>query len=83
MTLAAVRKQIKALPIDDRLQLLDDIWFSVADDGFLPLTEAQRQELDRRWVDYKQHPETGLSLNQLKSRVARKMKSRRTRTLRK
>ena len=83
MTQAAVRKQIKALPIDDRLQQLDDIWFSVADDGLLPLTAEQKQELDRRWADYKKHPEAGLSPDQLKARMARKLKSRATRAVRK
>ena len=44
------------LPIDQRLQLVEDIWDSIAEEanarpGSLPLSDAQRAELDRRLAD--------------------------------
>jgi putative addiction module component (TIGR02574 family) len=50
------------LPIDERLQLVEDIWDSIAEEAnarpqSLPLTEAQRTELGRRVADADAHPE--------------------------
>ncbi|MBK1706064.1 addiction module protein [Halochromatium glycolicum] len=37
------------LPIDERIRLVEDLWDSIADEqGAVVLTDAQRQELDRR-----------------------------------
>ena len=37
------------LPIDERLRLVEDLWDSIADEqGAVVLTDAQRQERDRR-----------------------------------
>jgi putative addiction module component (TIGR02574 family) len=40
---------ISRLSVDERIQLVEDIWDSIAADaGVLPLTDTQRAELDRR-----------------------------------
>jgi len=40
---------ILTLPINERVQLVEDIWDSIAADQFaLPITESQRKELDKR-----------------------------------
>jgi len=37
------------LPLDERMQLVEDLWDSIAaEQEALPITEAQRAELDRR-----------------------------------
>ncbi len=44
-----MRDDLHALPIVERIQLVEDLWDSIASDqGVLPLTDAQRVELDRR-----------------------------------
>lgn len=44
---------LHALPIDERIQLVEDIWDSIAaDQALLPLTDEQRTELDRRLDAY-------------------------------
>ena len=44
---------LHTLPIDERIQLVEDIWDSIAaDQALLPLTEEQRAELDRRLDAY-------------------------------
>lgn len=45
------------LSIDERIQLAGDLWDSVAcDQAALPLTDAQRAELDRRLEAFEQDP---------------------------
>ena len=42
-------EQVKKLSIPERLALVEEIWDSIAEDnGCFELTEAQKQELDRR-----------------------------------
>ncbi|MCY4612376.1 MAG: addiction module protein [Nitrospira sp.] len=44
---------LRTLPIDERMQLVEDIWDSIAaDQAALPLTDEQRVELDRRLDAY-------------------------------
>jgi len=58
------------LPVDERILLVEDIWDSIA--AFpeaVPLTEEQREELDRRLEAYHQNPESGLSWEEVKHRL--------------
>jgi putative addiction module component (TIGR02574 family) len=53
------------LPIAERLQLVGDIWDSIAEEAngrpnSLPLTDAQRAELERRIADADAHPEASV-----------------------
>lgn len=53
------------LPIPERVQLVEDIWDSIAQEAnaradTLPLTESQRAELDRRVADADAHPEASV-----------------------
>ncbi len=44
---------LHTLSIDERIQLVEDIWDSIAaDQAALPLTDEQRVELDRRLDAY-------------------------------
>ncbi len=46
--------KIDELAIDERLKLVEDIWDSIAaEQDALPLTSAQRAELDRRLERYR------------------------------
>ena len=45
--------KLKELPLDERIKLVEDLWDSIAaDQKALPLTPAQRVELDRRLDAY-------------------------------
>ncbi|PKM44334.1 MAG: addiction module protein [Gammaproteobacteria bacterium HGW-Gammaproteobacteria-1] len=52
----------KALSIAERIQLVEDIWDSIAQDspGSFALTEAQRMELQRRLDAHRQDPSTAI-----------------------
>jgi len=58
------------LSVSERIQLAEDIWDSLA---AMPqpvlLTEAQREELDRRLEDYHQHPDEGIPWETVKNRI--------------
>ncbi|MEP7340172.1 MAG: addiction module protein [Acidobacteriota bacterium] len=62
--------EILQMSVAERIQLVEDIWDSVA--AFpeaVPLTEVQRQELDRRLQAYQQNPGEGISWNDLKDQL--------------
>ena len=58
MDLAKTLAEIQSLSIEERLALVEAIWDSIADDTEnLPLTEAQRLELERRIADDEANPD--------------------------
>ena len=58
------------LSISERIQLVEDIWDSIASiPQSVPLTAAQRDELDRRLEDYRQHPDDGSPWEEVRSRI--------------
>jgi putative addiction module component (TIGR02574 family) len=59
--------QILELPPSERLAIAQEIWESVAEDSAaVPLTNAQREELERRWLDFEQRPDEGESWDEVK-----------------
>jgi putative addiction module component (TIGR02574 family) len=58
MTREALRKKIEELPPADQLALVEEVWASL---NWEPLSgdssEAQRQDLDRRVVEYRANPD--------------------------
>ncbi len=62
--------EILQLTVAERIQLAEDIWDSVA--AFpeaVPLTEAQKEELDRRLQAYARNPSEGVSWDELKDKL--------------
>jgi len=58
------------LSVPERIQLVEDIWDSIAKlPQPLALSQAQRDELDRRLEDYRQHPEDGSPWEDVKRRI--------------
>ena len=50
-------QEILQLSVAERIQLVEDIWDSIAlKPEDIPLTDAERQELDRRLLSYKENP---------------------------
>jgi putative addiction module component (TIGR02574 family) len=61
---------VLALPVSERLKLVEAIWDSIADasETFEP-GEAQRAELDRRLEDYGRNPDAGCPWAEVKARL--------------
>lgn len=59
---------IDRLSIDERLALVEDLWDSIAaDSAAIPLTEAQRLELQKRIVEDDAHPGDVVPWEQVKA----------------
>lgn len=62
--------EVLALPIDERLKLVEAIWESIAElPETLQLTEAQEAELDRRLEAYRKDPTAGSPWSEVKARI--------------
>ncbi|MBS0307866.1 MAG: addiction module protein [Proteobacteria bacterium] len=62
--MSAILDEIKQLDFAERIQLVEDLWDSVAMQATeLPLTEAQRVELDRRLAMHQANPGRGVTLS--------------------
>ncbi len=60
------------LPVDQRLRLVQVIWDSIVQDpSALPLSDADRAELDRRLEAFKRDPSSGRSWEEVKARLLR------------
>jgi putative addiction module component (TIGR02574 family) len=58
------------LPVAQRIQLVEDIWDSIASiPEAVPLTDAQRRELGRRMEAYRRDPRAGSPWPQVRKRI--------------
>ncbi len=65
------------LPIPERVKLVEDIWDSIADEAnarpdSLPISPAQRAELERRAVDADAHPDEAIPWEQVRDELFRR-----------
>ena len=65
---------IRDLPIDERIQLVEDVWDSIAEDQQkLELTQAQRDELDRRLLAYEKDGDAGNDAGTVLEEIRRRL----------
>lgn len=58
----------KKLPLHERLQLVEDLWDSIAiEEDRLDLPQWQKDELDTRAAEFAKHPESGVPWEQAKA----------------
>lgn len=58
------------LSTSERLQLVQDLWDSIAaEPDSVPVTEAQQQELERRLSAYREEKDAGASWAEVKERL--------------
>jgi putative addiction module component (TIGR02574 family) len=63
---------IDRLSVAERILLVEEIWASIADEADeIPLTEAQKQDLQRRLAAYEANPKAGSSWEEVKARLQR------------
>jgi putative addiction module component (TIGR02574 family) len=73
-----VSSTLKAVGIDkltvaQRSLLVEKIWDTISEDGDeIPLTESQRQDLERRIAAYEANPSAGSSWEEVKARLRKK-----------
>ena len=59
---------LAALPADEKLALVGELWNAIESEGLPPLSDEQRAELDRRMAAYEADPSTGRTWEQVKAR---------------
>lgn len=65
---------IDRLAVEDRLDLVEQIWDSIAADSpAVPLTEHQRAELDRRIADHEASPDDVVSWEDVQASVSERL----------
>lgn len=62
---------IERLSIAERLLLVEELWDSIAADT--PLTDAQRDELDRRLADHEANPDDVVPWEEVQSSIAARL----------
>ncbi len=70
MDIAATLSEIKSLSLEERIHLVQAIWDSIAAEQIDPdLTDAQKQELDRRINAYDTDPQNVLTWDEVKAAI--------------
>jgi putative addiction module component (TIGR02574 family) len=65
-----LREAIAQLSTSERIALAMEIWETLpAEIDAGPLTQAQREEIDRRLADYEQNPTESLSWDEIKAEL--------------
>ena len=64
--------ELLKLPVAERIKLVAAIWDSIAAaPDALDLTQAERDELDRRWDAYERDPSLGSPWAEVRARIQR------------
>ncbi len=60
-------EDIRSLSVEGRIRLAGEIWDTIPASGeTVPVSEAMREELDRRIEDHQREPKSGVSWENLK-----------------
>jgi putative addiction module component (TIGR02574 family) len=66
---------IDRLSVAERLQLVQEIWDSIADEqDQIPLTEEQKKEIDRRLEAYRANPDSGIPWEVVRARAEERLR---------
>ncbi len=61
---------LKQLPLAQRVQLVEDLWDSIAAElESVPLSDSLKAEMDRRLEEYLKDPSSALSLEEVRKRM--------------
>ena len=63
MTKTTVSKSMRRLPVAERIELLDELWHSIAaDQASIPVSADQKAMIDDCLAEIEQHPGRGMTL---------------------
>jgi putative addiction module component (TIGR02574 family) len=65
----ALLKELMELAPEERIQLAEDLWDSIAVEEVPPLTEEQMAEMDRRLVEHERDPSSALPWADVRKRL--------------
>ena len=64
---------INSLTPEQKLRLIEELWGSLSDDE-IPITEAQKQELERRLADLESNPDKVVPWDEVRRRLQDRLK---------
>ena len=65
-------RELLDLPAGDRAELAMALWASLSEadrEGQFPLTDEQRSELDRRWAEHVENPDSAMPWTTVRSKL--------------
>ncbi|MEX2515393.1 MAG: addiction module protein [Gammaproteobacteria bacterium] len=69
-----MNSNLKQLPVDERIRLVEDLWDSIASDqSTIPLTPDQKMELDKRLDAYEVTGDPGRSMDIVISEIRNRL----------
>ena len=72
MTRQELKNEVLSLPIEDRMDLMEDLRQSIeGEEPYFELTPEQRKELKRRIEEFEKNPEAGCSWEEFVAMVRR------------
>ncbi len=75
MTSSTLRKEILRLTTAEKLELVEEIWDSISEeDGSVPPTPAQREELEHRLAEANADPNGGIPWEEVRDRIRQRMR---------
>jgi putative addiction module component (TIGR02574 family) len=70
MTKSALSKQLRKLPVTDRIELIDELWHSLAaDQSEIPVPDWQKQMIDESLAEIDANPGKGIPLEEFHERI--------------
>jgi putative addiction module component (TIGR02574 family) len=70
MNITNTLNEIAALSIEERINLVQEIWDTIAaDQACVDLTDVQKQELERRTADYEANPDNVMTWKEVKASI--------------
>jgi putative addiction module component (TIGR02574 family) len=66
--------ELMELTPDERIELVHDLWDSIAPEELPPLTADQMDELDRRLAEHQRDPTTAITWEEVKARLQSRFK---------
>jgi len=73
MSLQTALKEIAKLTSDEKFQIVEEIWDDLNEHyKDIPLTEAQKKELNRRLDEYEKDPDNVLTWEEVKASIRRR-----------
>jgi putative addiction module component (TIGR02574 family) len=74
MQRAELWSELMKLTPAERIELAQDLWDSIAQNELPPLTDDEKEELDRRYAEHLRDPSTAITWEELKARLASRLK---------
>jgi putative addiction module component (TIGR02574 family) len=71
---AELWSELMKLTPAERIDLVQDLWDSIAQDELPPLSDEEKEELDRRLDEHRRDPSTAITWEEFKARLASHLK---------